>query len=92
MTSTTKLLRVAGNSSPNHVAGAIAGQVREGRQVALQAIGPIAVNQAVKSIAVARDYLVPEGIDIVCLPEFVDVPVNGKTLTAIRFDVEAWDF
>jgi stage V sporulation protein S len=81
-------LKVSSSSRPAAVAGAIAGMVRERGHVELQAIGAGAINQAVKAIALARGYLAPERVDLVCIPSFVDVVVNEAERTAIRFVVE----
>lgn len=54
-----EVLKVASNSNPNKVAGALAGVIREKGKAELQAIGAGAVNQAVKAIAIARGYLAP---------------------------------
>lgn len=82
------LLQVASASNPSSVAGAIAGMVREKGAAAVQAIGAGAINQSVKAIAIARGYLAPAGVDLVCIPAFVDVTINGEDRTAIRFFVE----
>jgi stage V sporulation protein S len=82
------ILRVSGSSIPSKVAGAIAGVMRDRGQVFVQAIGASAVNQAVKAIAVARGYLQEDGIEIVFIPEFVDVEINNEVRTAIKFSVE----
>jgi len=83
-----ELLKVSGQSKPKLVAGAIAAVVRTGESVEIQAIGAAAVNQAVKSIAVARGYVVPNGIDLVCYPAFSQLDVDGQERTSIRFVVE----
>ena len=49
-----EILKISSNSKPRSVAGAIAAILREGGCVELQAIGASAVNQAIKSIAIAR--------------------------------------
>jgi len=46
------------------------------------------VNQAVKAVVLAKAYLVNDGIDIICYPEFVDVDIEGKIRTAIKINVE----
>jgi stage V sporulation protein S len=81
-------LRVSTSSRPTAVAGAIAGMVRERGRAEVQAIGAGALNQAVKAVAIARGYLAPAGIDLVCVPGFVDVRVNAEERTAIRLIVE----
>jgi stage V sporulation protein S len=83
------IIKVAGTSRTSAVAGAIAGIFRENHRVEVQAIGAIAVNQAVKALALATGYLREDGYDVYCTPEFVDVDIEGKIRTAIRFTVEA---
>jgi stage V sporulation protein S len=80
-----EILKVASNSNPNKVAGALAGVIREEGRAELQAIGAGAVNQAVKAIAIARGYLAPSGIDLVCVPAFTDVEIDGEKKTGIKF-------
>jgi stage V sporulation protein S len=82
------VLKVSAQSNPNSVAGALAGVLREREAAELQAIGAGATNQAVKAIAIARSYLEPGGLDLVCIPEFIDVMIDGKDRTAIRLVVE----
>ena len=62
--------------------------MRERSAAELQAIGAGATNQAIKAIAIARSYLQPSGIDLVCIPEFTDVEIEGNMRTAIRLLVE----
>lgn len=82
------VIKVSAHSRSTGVAGAIAGMMRDGHPTEVQAIGASAINQAVKAIAIARVYLAPDGIDLHCFPEFVDIDVEGKIRTAIRFTVE----
>lgn len=63
-------LKVSSKSSPASVAGAIAGMVKDGVGVEIQAVGAGAVNQAVKAIAISRGFLSPIGIEIACIPSF----------------------
>lgn len=83
------VLKVAALSKPKSVAGAIAAVLREKGSVEIQAVGAGAVNQTVKSIAIARGYVAPNGIDIVCVPSFAEIEINGERRTAIRFVVES---
>ena len=83
-----RALKVSASSRPTLVAGAIAGMVRERGRAEMQAIGAAAINQAVKAIAVARGYMAPAGVDLVCVPGFVDVMVDAEERTAIRFVIE----
>lgn len=81
-------LKVSSKSSPASVAGAIAGMIKDGMTVDIQAVGAGAVNQAVKAIAISRGFLSPVGIEIVCSPSFADIVIDGEYRTAIRFAVE----
>ncbi len=82
------IIKVSGKSRTSAVAGAIAGVIRENKRAEVQAIGASAVNQAVKAIALAKSYLVEDGYNIVFIPEFVDVEIDEKVRTAIKFIVE----
>jgi len=82
------VIKVSAGSRTSSVAGAIAGTVREHRRAEVQAIGAGAVNQAVKAVAIARGYLLEDGINVVCLPEFTTVDIEGKERTAVRLVVE----
>ncbi len=82
------IIKVSGTSRTSAVAGAIAGVVRENKRAEVQAIGASAINQAVKAMALARGYLAGDGFDIVVIPEFVDVQIEDKVRTAIKFTVE----
>jgi len=82
------LLRVGSKSDPNKVAGAIAGAIREENSCQVQTIGAGALNQAIKSLAIARGFLAPSGIDLICYPAFVDVTIDGNERTAIKLFIE----
>ncbi|MBD9214398.1 stage V sporulation protein S [Senegalimassilia faecalis] len=82
-------LKVSSKSSPASVAGAIAGMIKDGVPVEIQAVGAGAVNQAVKAIAISRGFLSPVGIEIACIPSFADIVIDGEYRTAIRFAVES---
>ncbi len=81
-------LRVSSKSNPTAVAGALAGVVREKGSAEIQVIGAGALNQAIKAIAIARGYVAPVGYDLVCVPAFKDVDINGEHRTAIRLIIE----
>ncbi|MBR5322944.1 MAG: stage V sporulation protein S [Clostridia bacterium] len=82
-----EILKVSSKSSPNLVAGALAGVINEQKEAELQAVGAGAVNQAVKAIAIARGFLAPMGIEIVCVPNFSEIIINDEVRTAIRLQV-----
>jgi len=82
-----EILKVSSNSQPKSVAGAIAAVVRGHGTVHMQAVGAGAVNQAVKAIAIARGFVAPSGIDLVCVPAFSEIVIDGEERTAIRFQV-----
>ncbi len=85
----TGVLKVASKSSPNSVAGAMAGVLREQGYVEAQVIGAGALNQAVKAIAICRGFVAPSGIDLICVPAFLDIEIDGEERTAIKFMIEA---
>lgn len=87
-TNRATLLRVCSQSNPAAVAGAIAGVIRETGHCEVQAIGAGAVNQTVKAIGIARGYVAPAGINLIAIPAFLDIEVNGEERTAIRFIIE----
>jgi stage V sporulation protein S len=82
------IIKVSGKSRTSAVAGAIAGVFREQRHVEVQAIGASAINQAVKALALSRNYLAEDGYNVIFVPEFVDVEIDQKVRTAIKFVVE----
>jgi len=82
------VIKVKANSRTAAVAGAIAGVFREHKHAEIQAIGAGAVNQAVKALVLAKGYLAEDGMLVVCMPEFVDVDIEGKIRTAIKLVVE----
>ena len=83
-----EVLKVSSRSNPNSVAGAMAGVVRQTGVVEVQVIGAGALNQAIKAIAIARGYVAPSGIELVCIPTFQDIEIDGEGRTAIRLSVE----
>lgn len=82
------VLRVSAKSSPNAVAGALAGVIRERGMAEMQAIGAGALNQAVKAVAIARGFVAPSGIELICIPAFTDIIIDGEERTAIKLIVE----
>jgi stage V sporulation protein S len=83
-----EVIKVSAESKTSAVAGAIAGVIREFKHAEVQAIGAGAVNQAVKACAIARTYLEGDGVNVVCIPSFVEVVIDGKERTALRLVVE----
>jgi stage V sporulation protein S len=83
-----EVIKVSAHSRSTAVAGAIAGVIREHHYAEVQAIGAGAVNQAVKALAIARGYLSRDEIDIVFVPYFTEVDIDGQERTAVRFSVE----
>jgi stage V sporulation protein S len=83
-----EVLKVSSKSNPNSCAGAMAGVVRQSGAVEVQVVGAGALNQAIKAIAIARGYLTPSGVDLVCTPTFADIQIDGQSRTAIRLLVE----
>ena len=78
-----EILKVSAKSNPNSVAGALAGVLREKGGAEIQAIGA-----GIKSVAIARGFVAPSGIDLVCVPAFTDIEIEGEERTAIKLIVE----
>jgi stage V sporulation protein S len=89
--SNTEVLKVSTRSRPSAVAGAIAGVIRESGLAEVQSIGAGATNQAIKAVAIARSYLSEEGIDIFCVPSFIDVAIDEEERTAIKLVIHRRD-
>jgi stage V sporulation protein S len=81
------VLKVSSKSNPNAVAGALAGVVRERGYAEIQGIGAGAINQAIKAVAIARGFVAPSGVDLVCVPAFTDIMIDGQERTAIKLIV-----
>ena len=84
-----EILKISSKSNPNSVAGAIAGLVKESNKAEMQAIGAGALNQAVKAVAIARGFVAPAGVDLICIPAFAEVEVEGEDRTGIKLIVES---
>lgn len=84
------VIRVAADSPPSSVAGAIAKQLRAFRRAETQAIGVAAVNQMMKSVIAARRYLTDDCLDLWCVPSYEEIPVEGRTLSAMRLLINAY--
>lgn len=82
-------LKVSSKSNPSSVAGALANVYREKDSVEVQAVGAGALNQAIKAIAIARGFVAPTGKNLVCIPAFTDITIDGDERTAIKLIVEA---
>lgn len=83
-----EVLKVSAKSVPNSVAGALANVVRERGKAEMQAIGAGALNQAVKAVAIARGFVAPSGIDLICIPAFTDIMIDEEERTAIKLIIE----
>lgn len=81
------IIKVAKESNPNSVAGAIVGMVKKHGTVVMQAIGARAVNQAMKSIIIARGYVATTGINLICIPAFVNIKIENEITTGMKFIV-----
>lgn len=82
-------LKVSSKSNPSSVAGALANVFREKGTVEIQAVGAGALNQAIKAVAIARGFMAPSGKNLVCIPAFADITIDGEERTAIKLIIEA---
>lgn len=82
-------LKVRSKSNPNSIAGALANVLKEKNTVEIQAIGAGALNQAIKAVAIARGFVAPAGKNLICIPAFTDIMIDGEERTAIKLIIEA---
>lgn len=82
-----EILKVSTKTNPNSIAGAIVGFIKEEGKAELQAIGAGAVNQAIKGIAIARGFVTSSGIDLICIPSFKEIEIDGEKRTSMKFIV-----
>ena len=82
-------LKVSSKSNPSSVAGALPNVFREKGNVEIQAVGAGALNQAIKAVAIARGFMAPSGKNLVCIPAFADITIDGEERTAIKLIIEA---
>ena len=84
-----EILKVSTKSNPSKVAGAIANVFRNNGNVEIQTIGAGSLNQAIKAICIARGFLAPSGKNLVVVPSFSDIVIDGEEKTAIKLNIEA---
>lgn len=84
-----KELRISGSSPVKETAGSIVKCYEDNFSVELRAIGASAVNQAVKSVAVARSIFAQKGLDLFVRPGFDEQEIDGdrKTVIILRLEV-----
>ena len=83
-----EILKVSAQSQPKAVAGALAAVLRDKAVAEVQAVGAGAVNQAIKAIVITRGFVAPNGIDLVVIPAFSEISIDGEERTAIKFIIE----
>ena len=83
-----EILKISSKSNPGSVAGAITNQMKENGKAEIQVVGAGAVNQAVKAIAIAKGFVAPLGINLVCVPSFVNVEIENEGRSAIKIIVK----
>lgn len=84
-----EILKVSSKSNPNSVAGALSNVLKNTNVAEIQVVGAGALNQGIKAIIIARGYIAPSGKNLVCIPAFSDIAIEGEERTAIKLIVEA---
>ncbi len=82
-----EIIKVSSKSNPNNVASAISNIIKKDNKIDVQVVGAGALNQLVKSIIICRGLLAPLGINIVCVPSFVNLQINDSIKTGIKVQV-----
>ncbi|HAK72970.1 MAG TPA: stage V sporulation protein S [Sporomusaceae bacterium] len=83
-----EVLKVSAQSNPKSVAGALAAVLREKGTAEVQPVGAGVGNEDNKAVAIARGFVAPNGIDLIAIPAFAEINIDGEERTAIRFIVE----
>ena len=81
-------IKVASSSNVSNVAGAISNIMRNQSFLEVSTVGAGSLNQAIKAIAIARGFVAPAGKNLVCIPAFTDIVIDGDERTAIKLIVE----
>jgi len=87
MSHPTTIITVVAESLPASIAAQIISLIRQGKPLAVQAIGSMAVEQAMKAAALAWCYLEAEGIAVACFPSFAKVKIDNRERTFVRLEV-----
>ena len=84
------MIKVASTSRTGGVAGAIAHTMRREKEAKVRAIGAGAVNQALKATILARRYLLEdeEPVSVCCVPNFVEIELEGEEKTAVEITIK----
>jgi stage V sporulation protein SpoVS len=81
-------LKVATKTDPQKLAGAIVGQLKNDKKIAVECIGAEALNQAIKACIIARGFVAPNGYGITIEPSFVDIDSERGETSGIRLVVK----
>jgi stage V sporulation protein SpoVS len=79
-------LKVSSNTETKRLAGALAHIAREQREMKISALSPANINTAVKAVAVARDYVKDESIDVGIVLKFRDDSRRALEMRYVTFD------
>jgi stage V sporulation protein S len=88
LTGSVETIKVSARSSPNSVAAAMVSLLRQDRSLEVSVVGAGALNQAIKAVAIARPQLTPDNIDIVLIPAFTHIDIDGVQRTGLSLHVE----
>lgn len=85
-----ELLKVASQSNPNSVAGAIAGALEQDTAVEMQATGACPVNQSVEAIAIAKRLIAQRdsSVQLKAIPGFIELEIAGRDRTGMQFIID----
>lgn len=82
------LLKVSNETPALRLGNAILKSIEEKKKITLRAIGNVAVNQAVKGIAIANNFAKEQDKNIVFIPYISKVEFESGIKEAIEFDIE----
>jgi stage V sporulation protein SpoVS len=85
-----KTLKVGSTTKTLTLAHAISCELGAHGAVAVQAIGPDAVNQGVKAVILARGMISVKGQDLTMTPRFTDIPLGEDFRIGVVLEIRLW--
>ena len=82
-----EILKVSTKSNPNSVAGALANLLKENDRVEVDTIGKTTLLTRRSRPLRSHAIVAPIGLELFCVPAFMDIVIDGQQRTAIKLIV-----
>ena len=84
MTPQRTQLKASATTRPQDLAGAVAKYITQDHEdIEIVVVGAGALSQAIKGLIIARRFVASAGVDLIFIPSFRTLDINGKEITAI---------